>query len=294
MSGRSPSWRLQPSACVPSLPRSKRAGARPSESHFNPTLIPLCPTLSHFSSHFGAGIPPNPGESRRFRGPSVFRPVSRDNSTSGPVQWPGSARYSYPSTAGARSAPYSYPSTAGARSAPYSFPSTAGARSARLPTRLRRGAQSRAPDLRSGREEREKRSVPPASPLRPSFPSGAGRSLFVHFPQRRALAPLDRALRARGRATLRAIRRGAQSRAPDLRSGREEREKRSVPPAFPLRPSRGERDRERWVSFESRRSGRVGRRSRTAARSAARPGCVRSRGPARWSRVPPAPPPAPG
>ena len=60
----------------------------------NPTLIPLCPTLSHFPSHFAARIPRNPAESRRFRGPSVLCPVSRDNPTSGPVQRPrrGGAR----------------------------------------------------------------------------------------------------------------------------------------------------------------------------------------------------------
>ena len=86
MSGRSSSWRLQPSACAPSLPRSKRAGARPSKSHFNPTLSHFVP--SHFPSHFAARIPRNPAESRRFRRPSVLCPVSRDNPTSGPVQWP--------------------------------------------------------------------------------------------------------------------------------------------------------------------------------------------------------------
>ena len=59
MSGRSPSWRLQPSACVPSLPRSKRAGARPSESHFNPTL-------SHFIPLSVPLCGPNPTESRRI------------------------------------------------------------------------------------------------------------------------------------------------------------------------------------------------------------------------------------
>ena len=84
MSGRSPSRRLQPSASAPSLPLSKRAGVRPSESHFNPTLS----TLSHFPSHFAARIPRNPAESRRIRRPSVLCPVSRDNPTSGPVQWP--------------------------------------------------------------------------------------------------------------------------------------------------------------------------------------------------------------
>ena len=53
-----------------------------------------------------------------------------------------------------------------------------------------------------------------------STPSGFPTSphSFISL-KRRALTPFDRALRARGRATLRAIRRGAQSRAPDLRSG---------------------------------------------------------------------------
>ena len=59
MSGRSPSRRLQPSACAPSLPRSKRAGARPSESHFNPTL-------SHFIPLSVPLCGPNPTESRRI------------------------------------------------------------------------------------------------------------------------------------------------------------------------------------------------------------------------------------
>ena len=60
MSGRSPSWRLQPSASAPSLPRSKRAGARPSESHFNPTLIPLYPTFRPTLRPESHEIPPNP------------------------------------------------------------------------------------------------------------------------------------------------------------------------------------------------------------------------------------------
>ena len=59
MSGRSSSWRLQPSASAPSLPRSKRAGVRPSESHFNPTL-------SHFIPLSVPLCGPNPTESRRI------------------------------------------------------------------------------------------------------------------------------------------------------------------------------------------------------------------------------------
>ena len=51
--------------------------------------------------------------------------------------------------------------------------------------------------------------LPLALSLTCSYPSDAGREVN-HFPQRRARAPL---------ACLRAIRRGAQSRAPDLRSG---------------------------------------------------------------------------
>ena len=59
MSGRSSSWRLQPSASAPSLPRSKRAAAHPSESHFNPTL-------SHFIPLSVPLCGPNPTESRRI------------------------------------------------------------------------------------------------------------------------------------------------------------------------------------------------------------------------------------
>ena len=66
------------------LPRPRTlAAARAAESHFNPTLIPLCPTLSHFPSHFAARIPPNPAEFGRIPHPTHLLPVSRDNSTSG-------------------------------------------------------------------------------------------------------------------------------------------------------------------------------------------------------------------
>ena len=75
----------------------------------------------------------------------------------------------------------------------YSFPSTAGASSARLPTRRSaRGAVAPSSLLRS----------PAHLPLSPSK--------LIHFPQRRARAPL---------ACLRAMRRGTRSRAPDLRPG---------------------------------------------------------------------------
>ena len=66
------------------LPRTRAlAAARAAESHFNPTLIPLCPTLSHFPSHFAARIPPNPAEFGRIPHPTHLLPVSRDNFTSG-------------------------------------------------------------------------------------------------------------------------------------------------------------------------------------------------------------------
>ena len=96
------------------------------------------------------------------------------------------------------------------------FPQAPGAHSVRSSLRargratlraIRRGAQSRAPDLRSG-------------PLvATTTPSGIPTSplSFISL-KRRALTPFDRALRARGRATLRAIRRGAQSRRPGLKS----------------------------------------------------------------------------
>ena len=82
MSGRSSSWRLQPSASAPSLPRSKRAGARPSESHFNPTL-------SHFVPLSVPLCGPNPTESRRNPpnpafGHSLLRVPGYPTSGSGP------------------------------------------------------------------------------------------------------------------------------------------------------------------------------------------------------------------
>ena len=82
MSGRSPCRRLQPSAYAPSLPRSKRAAAHPSESHFNPTL-------SHFIPLFVPLCGPNPTESRRnppnpVSGHSLLRVPGYPTSSSGP------------------------------------------------------------------------------------------------------------------------------------------------------------------------------------------------------------------
>ena len=59
MNERSSPRRLPSPACAPSLPLSKIATARPSESHFNPTL-------SHFVPLFVPLCGPNPTKSRRI------------------------------------------------------------------------------------------------------------------------------------------------------------------------------------------------------------------------------------
>ena len=73
----------------------------------------------------------------------------------------------------------------------------------------RSGARDRALGLRPAARPRRRDPAPRSADL-------AG--VVLMFPQRRALTPFDRALRARGRTTLRASR-GARSRAPGLRPG---------------------------------------------------------------------------
>ena len=100
------------------------------------------------------------------------------------------------------------------------MPSTARAlagKSGQLGTSIlkrRRSQAARPSSVRSRTTPRCQPDIQSASSLASSS-RAEGRASFFSL-RRRALAPLDRALGARGRATLRAIRRGARSRAPGL------------------------------------------------------------------------------